>query len=57
MKADIPALARPITARDERRPVFPGVFAKLSGDRNLEEWMAASPLVAVVLAIDRAVLA
>ena len=55
--ADIPGLARPITAPGERRPVFLGVFAKLSGDRNLEEWMAASPLVEVELAIDRAVLA
>ena len=57
VKADIPALARPITAADERRPVFVGVFAKLSGDRHLEEWMAGSPLVEVELAIDRAVLA
>ena len=57
VKADIPALARPITAPDERRPVFLGVFAKLSGERDLEEWMAASPLLHVELAPDRAVLA
>ena len=57
VKADVPGIARPITAAEERRPVFVGVFAKLSGDRDLEEWMEASPLVAVTLAIDRAVLA
>lgn len=56
VKADIPGVARPITAPDERRPVFLGVFAKLSGDRDLEEWMAGSPLVGVNLAVDRAVL-
>ena len=56
VKADIPALASPITAPDERRSVFLGVFAKLSGERNLEEWMAASPLVEVELEVDRAVL-
>ena len=57
VKADVPGLARPVTAPDERRPVFVGVFAKLSGDRDLAKWMEASPLLAVTLAIDRAVLA
>ncbi len=57
VKADVPGIARPITTPNERRSVFQGVFAKLTGDRDLEEWMAASPLVEVELAIDRAVLA
>ena len=55
VKADIPGLARPITAPEERRIIFLGVFAKLSGDRDLDEWMEGSPLVEVNLAIDQAV--
>ena len=34
----------------QRRPVLPGVFARLSGDMDLEEWMAASALVEAALA-------
>ena len=54
VQADIPARARPITEDDERRQVFLGVFDKLEGDRDLDEWMAHSPLVEVELDTDRA---
>ena len=49
LSADIPARARPITTPQERRSVLLGVFAKLEGDRDLDEWMARSPLVEVRL--------
>ena len=54
VQADIPARARPITEDEERRQVFLGVFDKLEGDRDLDEWMAHSPLVEVELDTDRA---
>lgn len=54
VQADIPARARPITEEDERRQVFLGVFDKLEGDRDLDEWMGNSPLVEVELDTDRA---
>ena len=54
VQADIPARVRPITEDDERRQVFLGVFDKLEGDRDLDEWMAHSPLVEVELDTDRA---
>ena len=54
VQADIPARVRLITEDDERRQVFLGVFDKLEGDRDLDEWMAHSPLVEVELDTDRA---
>ena len=54
VQADIPARARPITDDDERRQVFLGVFDKLEGHRNLDEWMSSSPLVEVELDTDNA---
>ncbi len=49
VKADLPATARPITDEAERRETFIKLFEKLDGERNLEEWMAGSPLVEVEL--------
>ncbi|MDP6454026.1 MAG: nitroreductase/quinone reductase family protein [SAR202 cluster bacterium] len=54
VQADIPARARPITDDDERKQVFLGVFEKLEGDRDLDDWMANSPLVEVELDTDNA---
>jgi deazaflavin-dependent oxidoreductase (nitroreductase family) len=54
VQADIPARARAITEDDERRQVFLGVFEKLEGDRDLDDWMANSPLVEVELDTDNA---
>jgi len=53
VQADIPARARPITEDSERRQVFLGVFAKLDGERNLDDWMPSSPLVEIELDIDK----
>jgi len=49
IQADLPARARPITDEAERRETFIKLFEKLGGERNLEEWMAGSPLVEVNL--------
>ncbi|MFZ1754890.1 MAG: nitroreductase/quinone reductase family protein [Caldilineaceae bacterium] len=54
VQADLPAQARPILAEEERRAVLSGILAKLTdslGDsnRNLEDWVASSPLVEVIL--------
>ena len=54
VQADISARARAITEDDERRQVFLGVFEKLEGDRDLDDWMANSPLVEVELDTDNA---
>jgi deazaflavin-dependent oxidoreductase (nitroreductase family) len=48
-QADIPARARPIQEEAERRQVLGKIIAGLDGERNLDEWMANSPLVEVTL--------
>jgi len=49
LQADIPARARPIQEEAERRQVLGKIIAGLDGERNLDEWMANSPLVEVTL--------
>ncbi len=54
IQADLPARAIPILTVSERRSVLGGILAKLNADlgesnRNLEEWVAGSPLVQVIL--------
>ena len=47
-QADLPATARPITEEAERREVVAGILEDLGrGSANLEDWVAASPLVEV----------
>lgn len=47
-QADLPATARIIDARPERRDVFARVTANLDRSQDLEAWVAGSPLVEVV---------
>ena len=47
-RADLPAVARPITDEAERREVIAGILDDLGrGLGSLEEWVARSPLVEV----------
>jgi len=53
-QADLPARAVPIRDEGERRSILAGILAKISADlgdntRNLDDWVARSPLVAVIL--------
>lgn len=48
--ADLPARAAPITAPDERRAIFTRILGDLGGARNLDAWMADSPLMAITFA-------
>lgn len=50
--ADIPARATPILDKTQRREILAGIIAKLGGDRNLDEWVANSPLVEVTLKLE-----
>ena len=54
VQADLPVRAIPIRDESERRSILVGILAKISADlgdngRNLEDWVARSPLVEVVL--------
>jgi deazaflavin-dependent oxidoreductase (nitroreductase family) len=47
-RADLPAVARPITDEAERREVIQGILEDLGrGTGNVEDWVASSPLVEV----------
>jgi hypothetical protein len=45
--ADLPARATPITDEADRRSIFVPILAKLGHARDLEAWVAGSPLVEV----------
>ena len=47
--ADLPASARPITDEAERRAVLEGVLRDVSYPADLEQWLAASPLVEITV--------
>jgi hypothetical protein len=48
IRADLPAIAHPITDEAERREVIAGILDDLGrGSRNFEDWVARSPLVEV----------
>lgn len=48
VRADLPAVARPIRDEDERREVARGILEDLGrGTGSLDEWVASSPLVEV----------
>jgi deazaflavin-dependent oxidoreductase (nitroreductase family) len=48
-QADLPARARPIVAEAERRAILSRILQNLGGQRDLETWVADSPLVEVEL--------
>ena len=45
--ADLSARAVPITDPEDRRAIFTRILSDLGGSRDLEAWMAGSPLMAV----------
>ena len=49
MQADLPARARPIVDESERRAILVRILQNLGGPRDLEEWVARSPLVEIQL--------
>ena len=49
IRADLPAVATPVLDEARRREIISGIFQKLGGDRDLESWVADSPLVEVEL--------
>ena len=49
VQADLPAMATPILDESQRRKIIAGIFSKLEGERDLDAWVAASPLVEVKL--------
>ena len=50
VQADLPARAIPVLDQAQRREIIAGIHQKLEGDRDVEEWVANSPLVEVELA-------
>jgi deazaflavin-dependent oxidoreductase (nitroreductase family) len=48
-QADLPARARPILEPAQRRQIIARIHATLQGRRDLEAWVAGSPLVQVEL--------
>lgn len=49
VQADLPARAIPIVDEAARREVLSGILHKLGRGENVESWVAASPLVEVML--------
>lgn len=49
VQADLPARATPIVDKAERRKILAGILRKLDRSADLEDWVAASPLVQVEL--------
>ncbi len=47
--ADLPARAATITNPDIRRAIFSRILGDLGGARDLEAWMAGSPLMAITI--------
>ena len=48
-RADLSARATPIGDRNQRREIISRIHQKIGGDRDLEAWVEASPLVEVNL--------
>ena len=44
---DLPASAAPVSDPDSRRAIFTRILSDLGSNRDLETWMARSPLMAV----------
>jgi hypothetical protein len=51
-RADIPARATPVLDQARRRAILASIHQKLGGNRDLEAWVAGSPLLAVELLIE-----
>src|SRR5262245_57910228 len=49
VRADLPARATAILDQPRRREIIAAIHQKLGGNRDLEAWVAGSPLVAVEL--------
>ncbi len=49
IQADLPALARPVLDKAQRREIISAIHRNLGWSRNLEEWVTDSPLVEVEL--------
>jgi deazaflavin-dependent oxidoreductase (nitroreductase family) len=49
VQANLSARAIPIVDEDRRRQILAGILQKLEGERDLETWVARSPLVEVEL--------
>jgi deazaflavin-dependent oxidoreductase (nitroreductase family) len=47
LRADLPARANPITDPDERRNLFTTILKDMRMSRDLEAWVAGSPLMEV----------
>ena len=52
VQADLPARARPIVDKLERRAVLARILQKLDREAGLEEWVARSPLVEVEVEVE-----
>jgi len=52
VNADLPARAKPIVDETERRAVLARILQNLDGQRDLEAWVARSPLVEVELKVE-----
>jgi hypothetical protein len=48
--ADLAATAEPITDPGEREAIFRRILSELGGGGDLNEWLAGSPLMAVIFA-------
>jgi len=51
VRADLPALAKPVLDADQRREIIAAIHRKLGWSRDVEEWVADSPLVEVELTL------
>lgn len=51
VKADLPARAEPITDDAQRRLIMRRILDGIEGDRDLDEWVKASPLVEVTFLV------
>ena len=49
VQADLPAVGMPVLEESRRREIIAGIFRKLEWERDLDTWVADSPLVEVKL--------
>jgi deazaflavin-dependent oxidoreductase (nitroreductase family) len=52
VRADLPARATPILDKARRRAILASIHPKLSGQRDLEAWVEASPLMVVEFLVE-----
>ena len=56
VQADLLALAKPVTDKTQRREIIAAIHQKLEWNREVDEWVADSPLVEVELGACRELL-